>query len=83
MPDDGIATLLMRVARRTSWTAERRVAARTNVGVSTRELGAALGVTHAAVANWEKGRYNPQKWEQEDAYFDALEKLEALRDDRV
>jgi DNA-binding transcriptional regulator YiaG len=47
------------------------------VGVSTRQMGAALGVSHMAIHNWERG-YHPGTSELAKKYVDLLRRLEEL-----
>lgn len=73
-PDELIAAIKKRDALPT--TAERK-RIRMAVGVSVRQMGAALGVSHMSIQNWERGG-NPGTSEMAEKYADLLRRLEEL-----
>lgn len=75
---NGVDQLLERVRRARTVPPQERKRIRTEAGISARVMGEALGVSHAAVMNWEKGRYDPRDAEQFDAYFDLLERIDQI-----
>lgn len=72
----GAEDLLERVrSRRTLPAAKERRRIRKEAGVSLRDMAAALGVSHTAVAGWEAGS-TPR--EQRDAYAQLLADLKRV-----
>jgi len=67
--------LVKHVQRRTLPPPEERRRIREEAGITQAELGAALGVTGAAIGRWEKGDRHPGR-RRAPSYAEALRRIE-------
>ncbi len=72
--------LLASVRAKHDFTPAERRRIRQSADISLREMAEALGVSHGAVFQWEKGRYAPQHGDNVKNYFRLLRQLREIVD---